>query len=148
MAEAEHRGKFRKFMSLRWADRWLVIRAVIWLLVARLWIIAVPFRRLAGRLSGDAGAGRSDPDPKILERISYAVNAAAANVPWRSDCFPQTIAARMLLKRFGYGSVIHLGVERVGDAGLAGHAWLTCGSKVVVGGAELERYTEIHRLEE
>jgi len=29
---------------------------------------------------------------------------------------------------------------------LNGHAWLTCGETVVTGGAELHRYTELHRL--
>jgi hypothetical protein len=40
----------------------------------------------------------------------------------------------MLLKHHGYGSTIHLGVKRVGDGELEGHAWLTCGDVVVTGG--------------
>jgi len=57
-------------------------------------------------------------------------------------------AARMLLKRFGYASTIHFGVERAGEDVLNGHAWLTCGETVVTGAAELHRYAEIHRLGE
>lgn len=146
MAEPQHTGKISKFTSMSPADRWLVVRAAWWLLVARIWILAVPFRRLAASLSGEAGDAPTVPDPELPRRIGYAVSAAAANVPWRADCFPQTIAARMLLKRSGHPSVIHLGVARAGDTDLAGHAWLTCGDTVVVGGADLERYTEIHRL--
>ena len=52
----------------------------------------------------------------------------------------------MLLKRFGYASTIHFGVDRVDEDGLEGHAWLTCGETVVTGGGELDRYTEVHRL--
>ena len=52
----------------------------------------------------------------------------------------------MLLKRFGYASTIHFGVDRVGEDGLEGHAWLTCGETVVTGGAELDRYAEMHRF--
>jgi hypothetical protein len=52
----------------------------------------------------------------------------------------------MLLKRFGYASTIHFGVERAGEDVLNGHAWLTCGETVVTGGAELDRYVEMHRL--
>ena len=64
----------------------------------------------------------------------------------RSDCFPQTIAGRALLRREGYASTIHLGVERVGDDALSGHAWLTCGDEVVTGGDDPGGYTEIHRF--
>ena len=78
-------------------------------------------------------------------KTATAVAAAANNVPWRSDCFPQTIAARGLLLTYGYRSTIHLGVERAGD-GILGHAWLTCGDVVVTGDSELDRYTEIHRF--
>ena len=52
----------------------------------------------------------------------------------------------MLLKRYGYGSTIHFGVERVGEGDLAGHAWLTCGDTVVTGDTDLDRYTEIHKF--
>ena len=52
----------------------------------------------------------------------------------------------MLLKRSGYASTIHFGVDRVDEDGLEGHAWLTCGETVVTGGGELDRYTEVHRL--
>ena len=58
------------------------------------------------------------------------------------------LIARMLLKRYGYASTIHFGVERAGEDVLNGHAWLTCGETVVTGGAELNRYAEIHHLGE
>ena len=37
---------------------------------------------------------------------------AANNVPWRSDCFPQAIAANRLLRKYGLTSTIHLGVDK------------------------------------
>ena len=74
------------------------------------------------------------------------VSPQVSHVPWRSDCFPQTIAARMLLKRHGYASTIHIGVERIGDDELKGHAWLTCGETVITGGTDLDRYPELHTL--
>ena len=86
------------------------------------------------------------PDPDLLQRVGRAVAVTANHVPWRSDCFPQTIAGRSLLKRYGIASTIHFGVERIGEEDLAGHAWLTCGEIVVTGDTDLDRYTEIHRL--
>ena len=143
-------NKFTRFWQLEGKDKLLLLQAIGWLAIARIMLAVFTFRRLSERLSErPAGAGssaRAEPDLGELKRISYAVSAAANNMPWRSDCFPQSIAARKMLHRRGYASIIHLGVERVGDADLAGHAWVTCGDTVVTGGADLDRYTELHRF--
>ena len=136
--------KLRRFAELSLADKWLLLRAVFWLAVARLRLAVTPFQKLVERLAADQDG--AEPDPDLVNRVGFAVSTAAANVPWRSDCFPQTIAARSILKRYGYTSIVHLGVDRVGESDLLGHAWLTCGDTVVTGGADLDRYTEVHRL--
>jgi len=136
--------KLRRFGELSLADKWLLLRAIAHLAIARIKLAVVPFRRLSARLSTESDAIRTEPDPDILRRIGFAVSVAANHVPWRSDCFPQTIAAHNLLKRYGYDSTIHFGVERAGEDVLNGHAWLTCGEIIVTGGAELHRYTELH----
>ena len=144
MAIARLQHKLRRFGELSLADKWLLLRAVFWLAVARVWLLVTPFRHVARRLSDKSE--HKVADPVLLQRIGYAVSAAGANVPWRSDCFPQAIAARALLRSFGYSSIIHLGVEKPDTDALAGHAWLTCEDTVVTGGADLDRYTEVHRL--
>jgi len=138
--------KLRRFAELDIADKWLVLQAVGWLAVARVQLAATPFDRLVAQLSTQQEPASAALDPDLLRRIRYAIEAAAASVPWRSDCFPQTIAARAMLRRKHHASTIHLGVERGGETGLLGHAWLTCGGEVVTGGGNLERYTEIHRF--
>jgi len=144
MKIGQGRGRLRRFRQLDPADRRLFLGAAYWLAVARVWLLVLPFRYLADRLG--TGAGSVEPDPVLLERVGRAVSSAAAHVPWRSDCFPQSIAANRLLKRLGYASTIHLGVERAGEQGLSGHAWVTCGTVVVTGGTEVARYAEIHRF--
>jgi hypothetical protein len=140
--------KFARFVKLESSDRRLLIRAAYWLAIARIMLVAIPFRRLSERLSSHCALDdlQLDPDRELLLKIGRAVAMAANSVPWRSDCFPQTIAARKLLERHGYGSTIHIGVARDEGEGLAAHAWLTCGDTVVTGGANLERYTELHRI--
>ena len=139
-------SKLQKFKQLSAPDQWLVIRAAYWLGIARVMLAAMPFQRLSERLAADQTEPSPQPNPKYLDRVGFAIRAAANNVPWRSNCFPQTIAARMILRRQGYASTIHLGVEKSGEGGIAGHAWLTCGEAVVTGGKELDRYTEMHRI--
>ena len=146
MSTGRWKHKLSRFRALSSAEKWTLLHATMWLGLARLMLLAIPFRKLAARLPGERGSAKEGPDAKLLERIGFAVRTAAANVPWRSDCFPQSIAGRMLLRHYGYGSTIHLGVERSGADDLVGHAWLTCGETVVTGGEDVDRYVEIHRL--
>jgi len=146
MSTARPKNKLSRFSALEGADRRLVLRAVGWLAYARLMLVVMPFDRLAARLSAKGNDLSAQPDPEFLTRVSFAVSAAANNVPWRSDCFPQAIAASMLLERQGYESTIHLGVEKASPDAIAGHAWVTSGDVVVVGGEDLDRYTEMHRF--
>ena len=133
--------KLRRFGELSPPDKLLFLRAIFWLAVARVRLSVTPFQELAAGLAHEVQ--ETEADAELLRRVGFAVSAAAANVPWRSDCFPQTLAARSLLKALGYASTIHLGVDRVGGDELLGHAWLTCGETVVVGGEDLDRYTEM-----
>ena len=148
MSAARLKEKLARFSELDGADKWLFLRAAAWLAVARLMLIVIPFRRLSTRLSANDNSVSEPPDQKYLRRVSFAVTAAANNVPWRSDCFPQAIAARILLNRQGYASTIHLGVEKTSPDAVVGHAWLTCRETVVTGGEKAGHYVEIHRLGE
>ena len=139
-------SKLGKFAGLPVADQWLFMRAVFWLAVARARLAVTPFRRLAERLEAQSQAPGVAVDPAYVARVGYAVRAAAGSLPWRSDCFPQAIAARSLLRRQGYATTIHLGVAKAGVDDIAGHAWLTCNGEVVTGGGEMGRYTEMHRI--
>ena len=137
-------SKVRRFWELSPADKWLFLRAVYWLAVARIWLARVSFPDLAARLSTNEGTEAADPE--LLQRVAHAIAAAGGNVPWRSDCFPQAIAANKLLQGYGYQSTIHLGVDKAGKTQLLAHAWLTCGETVVTGGEDLDRYTEMLTL--
>jgi hypothetical protein len=146
MSTARWKQKLVKFRALRGPDKWMLLHATVWLALARIILLVIPFRKLAAWLSREGGPAKEDPRPELLQRVGYAVSTAANNVPWRSDCFPQSITGWMLLTHHGYPSTIHLGVERVASDRLAGHAWLICNGTVVTGGEHLDRYAEIHRL--
>jgi len=144
MGIGQEKTLLRRFLDLDSGDQRLLWMATYWLAMARVWLLFLPFRKLAARLG--TGTGSTGADPELLRRVGRAISAAAAHVPWRSDCFPQSIAANRLLKCLGYASTIHLGVSRVGGDGLEGHSWVTCGPVVVTGGGDMSRYAEIHRF--
>jgi hypothetical protein len=147
MGDVRLTNKLRKFGNLEGKDKWMFLHAALWLAAARMMLLVMPFRKLAARLSSKGEAEVGVADEELLRRIGTAVGAAAGNVPWRSDCFPQAIAGHMLLRHHGYRSTIHLGVERGSGDGLKGHAWLTSGDAVVTGGEDLHRYVETLRID-
>ena len=148
MTSPQRTSKFQRFLQLESEDKCVLLSAVGRLFVARVQLAITPFDQLAYKLSSETNGDGEVADPDWLQRVSFAIRAAANNVPWRSDCFPQAIAARAMLKSRGYASTIHLGVEKAGEGELAAHAWLTCGETVVTGEEEADRYVEIHRLGE
>lgn len=75
------------------------------------------------------------------EKAVWAVAAASAHVPWRSDCLIQAMAASRWLRRHGYRPVFHLGAARSTEDGLIqAHAWLSLDGGVILGGDESSRF--------
>ena len=71
------------------------------------------------------------------------VNAASRLVPGGSHCLTKALAAESLLVRRGYPTEVKLGVARDKTDKLIAHAWVLCEGVVLVGGGELQRYTEL-----
>jgi Transglutaminase-like superfamily len=68
-------------------------------------------------------------------RLSWAIGAAAARVPWRSDCLVQVMAAHRWLERHRLRSDFFLGVAKNSAGALEAHVWLRFGNLAVTGGS-------------
>ena len=115
--------------------------AIACLGLARVAVIALPFRVVARRLGvrhaeTPAGAG-IDPASR---RVARAIGAAARRAPWRTECLEQAIAAKAMLRRRGIASTLYLGMGR--DP-VAAHAWLRVGDTNVTGGRDVARYAVV-----
>jgi Transglutaminase-like superfamily len=127
------RRKIGTLLGMAGADRVLVCEAILALALARLIVLAVPFRLMVPWLSRGPKTGANDE--ALLLRVGQAVTTAARNVPWNAVCLPQALAAKAMLARRGHGSSLHLGAG-VGEQGeLIAHAWLVAGETIVVGAA-------------
>jgi hypothetical protein len=111
------------------------------------WLLApirfaiVPTGRIVNRLK-DVPQGAADAaSPCNAARVSWAINAVAARVPWRADCLLRAMAADRRLRCGGERPQFSLGVAKDGVA-LRAHAWLRCHGVTVTGG-EVSEYTEI-----
>lgn len=122
-------------------DGALVVEALAYLALARVAIVALPFRVLARRLGArqaetlTTGAPRAAPG-----RVEWAIAAAARRAPWRAACLEQAIAAKAMLKRRGIEGTLYLGVAR--DP-VEAHAWLRVGDRNVTGGTDVGRFAVV-----
>jgi Transglutaminase-like superfamily len=138
------RRKIKTFLSMSSADRWLVCEAIVMLGMARLIVIAIPFRLVAAWLS--RAPQTMSCDQALLLRVRRAVTTAARNVPWNAICLPQAIAAKAMLAVRGCGSSFHLGADLNAQGKLTAHAWLVAGGTVVVGAAGIDGVTPLARF--
>src|SRR3954468_22981621 len=94
---------FGAFARLSWADRRLLVEAVLWLAVARLSVLFIPLRLLSSRLGRRGGESsmeaHSDASARILAQIMWSLQAISRRLPWRCACMEQGIAAKMMLRR-------------------------------------------------
>lgn len=134
----------QRLFRASWADRALLAEAVVCLAVARLAVLAVPFRRIAGRLGRHMEESDLTDYPDRVElgrRIGWAIAAVSARVPWRTKCLEQALAGKAMLRRRRIPNTMYLGVARgAGPSPLEPHAWLRTGTLHVTGGARVERY--------
>jgi len=133
----------------RFERAWLLPTWVL-LGVARFAVLFVAFPRLARRL-GRRSAAACVPVLDAAQQaraasIGRTVRRAARYTPWTSNCFPQAIAARLLLGWHGvpYALLFGLAQETAVDGRrMKAHAWVAAGRIHVTGGAGFERFTVV-----
>lgn len=137
------------------ARRRLMAEALLWLAIARVVLLLVPFRAVAARL-GDplnpadgcvrAAELRYDAEALSLAReIGWAVRRTATYVPFRAVCLQQAVAAKLMLRNRGIASTLHLGVATPegADKVRRAHAWLDAGQVKVTGYPVGPEFTEV-----
>lgn len=122
--------RIRSLTRREWRD---ILRATVELARARFLIHRIDPRMLVSAQQ----AKHTDINTTMLDRVAWAVPAAASRVPWRSDCLVQALAAQNWLHAEGLQTQVHIGVAR--DGSFTAHAWLTCGDMVITGG-EVARF--------
>ncbi|MCZ4500604.1 MAG: hypothetical protein JWQ74_3159 [Marmoricola sp.] len=141
----------RGFVRLGLRDQVRFTAAWSLLCLFRLMIALLPFT-VVRRLLGENQATTAPPAlPPLTEEqrfraghIGRIVEAAAAHVPLRSDCYPQALTARTFLAVRRIPHSVSFGVRRDGGA-LVAHAWVHAGEVVVTGGND-RSYTEVGRF--
>jgi hypothetical protein len=145
----------RRIYRITNRHRLLLAQAIVWLALARIALLAVPFEKLAARFgkvmppgTGEGVQQRplSAAQAVLAQDIGWAVTRAARYVPFRAVCLPQAIAAQAMLSRRGVPSVMHFGVVKKPGEALAAHAWLSAAEVEVTGYPVGPGYIEMARF--
>ena len=131
-------ARLRHLLGRAWGEQWLLVQAYLLLGVTRLAINTVKFERLAKRLGASGVETAQEISPEQLQaaqQVAWAVRTASSYTPWKSNCFPQAMTAKMLLRQRGIASTLYLGAAFKARTELEAHAWLRCGPLLVTGGA-------------
>jgi len=134
-----------RFLTLPLAEQRRTMEGMVLLLVVRLLLGLLPFRRALGLLRiapGHAPAGRESAEQAA--QVGRAIARAARWAPFRAVCLQQAFAAALMLRRRGLAASVHLGVARgTPEADLAAHAWSRCGDIPVTGEAAAADFTAV-----
>ena len=77
----------------------------------------------------------------FARKLRWAIDIISPFTPWNSNCFPQALTAKYLLRRAGIPSTLYMGVTfKAEGSALQGHAWLRCGPLNVTGGANNDEF--------
>ena len=126
------------------AQRRLLVEAALFLALARLAILVIPFRRIVPWLERSPDSPQRDA--ATIANVRQAVEIASRNVPWNAVCLPQAMACKAMLARRGQGSALHIGAAMGDVGGLTAHAWLVAGGEIVVGEDESGNVTPLARF--
>ena len=115
---------------------------------ARVALLIIPFKKLAPRLGRHKHETTKEMDWNALEdlrKVKRAVNRASRLTPWKSKCFVQAIAGKIMLRKRGFPSTIYLGVckDKEKGEGLKAHAWLRSGQFIVTGREGMMAFTVV-----
>jgi hypothetical protein len=87
-------------------------------------------------MSAESPTSMTEEERPVAQRVSWAVQAVERRSPLDFVCLPQAMAAKWMLRRRRLQSTLYLGLRPGEKAGLAAHAWLRVGDKILTGRAE------------
>lgn len=139
----------RKFCSLSWQERCLLIESFCLTGLVRLVILLLPFRWLSkvlGRHMRESPMKEGAAESALARMIGRGIETVSRYTPWESKCLVQAIVGKMMLRQYGIANTLYLGVGRDEGNSLIAHAWLRCGETIITGRQGRERFTVVGKF--
>ncbi|MCC7551746.1 MAG: lasso peptide biosynthesis B2 protein [Methanobacterium sp.] len=122
------------FIKLSSKDKILAMESLFWLIMIRVMLWIFPFSYVQKRVQKIADYIFVDDSNVPLQRISLMILASSKYVP-RASCLVQALAGYLLFSKYGYNTLIKIGVSNE-DGVFEAHAWVEHDEKVVLGESE------------
>jgi len=123
----------RRFGALPKGERSLLLEAALLVPLVHALQSTLPFRRWRALLTPKGVAKQAAHAASTPAQIAHAVLRAQRGVPGVYRCLPAAYAGHLLLHRYGYPSIIHVGVGRDPQGALEAHAWVECEGTILIG---------------
>lgn len=126
--------RLQRFRSLSAIERSLFIQALFLMLLFRVALPVVNFRRAWAYLAGMSSIRTQSMKQRIIiepEKTGTAIVRANRYVPG-ATCLMQALAGILMLRRQGHVAELCIGVAK-SNGEFGAHAWVECGGRQVVG---------------
>lgn len=135
-----------QFARLNRHQKCLIGEAQALIILARLALACLPFRVVAHWLNHPVDRRQMMPAQRELHirEVRWAIAVCARAGLCKAVCFPQGIAAKMMLMRRGLVPTLYYGVRKQGRDGLQAHVWVKERELPVIGAALAETYTFLY----
>ncbi|MEO9914108.1 lasso peptide biosynthesis B2 protein [Parasphingorhabdus sp.] len=141
-----------RIWRLPWQKKLLLTEALIWLTIARIAHMILPFRhfiKVYGVVNQSSPQSVGQDISFLASGICTSIMRVAAVLPFETRCLPQSFAAQMMLSRRRISTTTYLGVHKdrkqrySGISGSVAHAWVRVGEKIVIGGDTASDFTPV-----
>lgn len=128
------------FCCMPFWKKWLCLKILFFLIIAKLVVCFLPFRRYARWLGKRQAETLKESCIKSLRQRQYLafirkfIPIFSRRLPWRSVCLHEALAAYFLIRQIKLPTTFYFGMNRKGGQGLGAHAWIRCGEWYITGG--------------
>jgi hypothetical protein len=133
------RKTLKLLYHLSWVEWRLLAEAGVLLVVVRLALWFVPFRRLAARFGKAmeiSPSTETEAQRAAVIPIGWAVQVLGERLPWMKQCLVQALAAMWMLQSRRIPCTLYFGLAKDSSGqlkALKAHAWVRSGTQVLTG---------------
>src|SRR5262249_9497976 len=135
--------RLKRFVRLQSSEKLLVLHTAFVMGTAWIALQATSARSASRLVQRAAGVATHDVSVEQVARAGRIVSRCLPSV----TCLTQALAAHAMLSSAGHESLIQIGVTK-DSVRFEAHAWVVCKGEIVVGGTQINRYSNFITFDE
>ncbi len=138
-----HCLKIQEFILWPFNEKLLCFKAFHWLLWSSFALRFIPFKKLTislGKEMLESSITGEEQNIVEIQNLAKAIERARMFAPWRPKCYPQAIAAKLMLNHRNIPATLYVGVWKK-EKEFRAHAWTRSQNIILTGGKVAADYT-------